>query len=408
MFVVALLAIVAPLGTGVLAAPARQGEVPRTLRVGLIPNQAPDRVRARYQPFQQYLSRKLGMPVELFVATDYAGVVEAMASDRLDVAYFGGVTYVQAEQRANVYPIVTEIDRETGTTNVVLAMGLGGAFLVSAQQTRFDLSEFFAPGNVKTIARFVGGLLPPETAPEFLRTIGGLVLETLEISIGGTGLAVVCALPLALFGMRARGEETSLGAVGPLAWTLRWATYGLARLVMNLARAIPELVWALIFVVAVGLGPFPGALALAAHSTGVLGKLYSELFESVDRRVVEATRSTGASELAVMLFTRVPLMLPVLRFYTLFRWECNMRAATVLGFVGAGGIGTQLAISMKLFRYNEVLTLILAILLLVTLVDLVGQIARARILDAPSFGAAPAEPRGVVGRALAFFGRGDG
>lgn len=95
------------------AAPLSQGDRPSTLRVGLVPNQAPDRVRAQYQPFQQYLSRYLGQPVELFVATDYAGVVEAMASDRLDVAYFGGLTYVQAERRANIYPIVTEIDRET-------------------------------------------------------------------------------------------------------------------------------------------------------------------------------------------------------------------------------------------------------------------------------------------------------
>ncbi len=99
------------LGAVALAGPVAQGEVPRTLRVGLIPNQAPDRIRAQYQPFQQYLSQRLSMPVELFVATDYAGVVEAMASDRLDVAYFGGLTYVQAEQRANIYPIVTEIDR---------------------------------------------------------------------------------------------------------------------------------------------------------------------------------------------------------------------------------------------------------------------------------------------------------
>src|SRR5712692_1769242 len=97
-------------------APAAQGDWPSTLRVGLIPNQAPDRIRAQYQPFGEYLSARLGMPVELLVATDYAGVVEAMASDRLDMAYFGGVTYVQAEQRANVYPIVTEIDRETDTT----------------------------------------------------------------------------------------------------------------------------------------------------------------------------------------------------------------------------------------------------------------------------------------------------
>jgi len=124
--------------------------------------------------------------------------------------------------------------------------------------------------------------------------------------------------------------------------------------------------------------------APAAHSTGILGKLYSELFESVDQRVVEAARATGAGELTVTTLARVPLALPVLLSYTLFRWECNMRAARVLGFVGAGGLGTQLAISMKLFRYNEVLTLIVAILLLVTLVDLVGQIARARALDAPS------------------------
>ena len=94
----------------------------RTLRVGLIPNQAPDRIRAQYQPFQQYLSQRLGVPVELFVATDYAGVVEALASDRLDVAYFGGVTYVQAEQRASLYPIVTEVDRETGTTKYYSAI----------------------------------------------------------------------------------------------------------------------------------------------------------------------------------------------------------------------------------------------------------------------------------------------
>ena len=296
--------------------------------------------------------------------------------------------------------------------NLVLALGLLGAFAVSAQQTRFSLGDFFEPGNARAIARFVGGLFPPELAPDFLRTLGGLLLETLEISIVGTGLAVLLGLPLGVLGMRARGEETSRAAVGTLAWVVRWTVYGLARGVMNLARAIPELVWALIFVVAVGLGPFAGVLALAAHSAGILGKLYSELFEAVDQRVVEAARSTGAGELAVLLFARIPLTLPILLSYTLFRWECNMRAATVLGFVGAGGIGTQLAISMKLFRYNEVLTLILAILLLVTLVDLVGQVARARILDAPVVGAAPtgatpAAQRRFLGRALAFFGRGD-
>lgn len=88
----------------------------KTLRVGVVPNQAPDKIKAQYEPFRKYLSEKLNMPVELFVATDYAGVVEAMANDKLDVAYFGGLTYVQAKQRAKIHPIVTEIDKETGTT----------------------------------------------------------------------------------------------------------------------------------------------------------------------------------------------------------------------------------------------------------------------------------------------------
>jgi phosphonate transport system substrate-binding protein len=97
------------------AAPEAQYDWPSTLRVGLVPNQAPDRIRAQYQPFGQYLSQKLQQPVELFVATDYAGVVEALANNRLDLAYFGGVTYVQAERRTNLYPIVTEVDVETQT-----------------------------------------------------------------------------------------------------------------------------------------------------------------------------------------------------------------------------------------------------------------------------------------------------
>jgi phosphonate transport system permease protein len=204
------------------------------------------------------------------------------------------------------------------------------------------------------------------------------------ISIAGTVLAFLLAVPLALAALRLRGEETSRAAVGTPSWLTRWSVYGLARGFLNLARSIPELVWALIFVVAVGLGPFPGVLALAVHSAGILGKLYSELLESVDQRIVESARATGAGETAVTLLVRVPLALPILLSYTLFRWECNMRAATVLGFVGAGGIGTQLSISMKLFRYDEVLTLALGILILVTLVDIVGSIARARILDAPT------------------------
>jgi phosphonate transport system substrate-binding protein len=124
MLIALLLAVAASISCAPAAArPAQQaGERPPTLRVGLVPNQAPERVRAQYEPFREYLARTMGQPVETFVATDYAGVVEAMASDKLDVAYFGGLTYVQAELRADIVPIVTEIDRETNTSKYYSAI----------------------------------------------------------------------------------------------------------------------------------------------------------------------------------------------------------------------------------------------------------------------------------------------
>jgi len=210
--------------------------------------------------------------------------------------------------------------------------------------------------------------------------------QTLQISVASTALAFVLALPLGLAGMRLRGEERRREALGTRRWLGRWSVLLLARSIMNVCRAVPELVWALVFVATLGLGPFAGVMALAVHSAGVLGKLYAEILESVDQRIVEAVRSTGASEGQVTAWARIPLTLPVLLSYTLFRWECNMRAATVIGFVGAGGIGTAITISYRLFRYDELATLILSILLLITVVDVTGQLIRARVLDASSGG----------------------
>jgi phosphonate transport system substrate-binding protein len=107
--------MLASCGAAQSSVPVAAGERPKTLRVGLVPNQAPDKIKAQYQPFADYLQKTLGQPVETFVTTDYAGVVEAIASDKLEMAYFGGLTYAQAEQRAQIAPIVTEIDRETNT-----------------------------------------------------------------------------------------------------------------------------------------------------------------------------------------------------------------------------------------------------------------------------------------------------
>lgn len=271
--------------------------------------------------------------------------------------------------------------RRVNPWNWLITAGIVLFALYSAQKTGFAPAAFFEAGNGKNIARFIKGLWPPETSAEFLWSTGLLIRETILISVAGTALALVLAIPLSILAMRARGEEFNRIKGRRSAWLIRWSAYYTARFLLNLFRGIPEMMWALIFVVAVGLGPFPGVLALAAHSTGILGKLYAELFESVDQRLVETARSTGAGEMAVLAYVRVPVTLPVLLSYTLFRWECNMRAATILGFVGAGGIGTQLMISMKLFAYPEVMTLIMEILLLVVFVDLAGQFIRARVLD---------------------------
>lgn len=137
------------------ARPAAGTERPATLRVGLIPNQAPDRIKAQYRPFGEYLSKTLGKPVELFVATDYAGVVEAMASDKLDLAYFGGLTYLQAQRRAQLYPIVTEVDRETHTTRYYSAIITSADS--SIQNVRDIKGKKFAFGDINSTS---GSLYP--------------------------------------------------------------------------------------------------------------------------------------------------------------------------------------------------------------------------------------------------------
>ncbi len=293
-------------------------------------------------------------------------------------------TYTPAQPRSEL-----RLGPRFNWMNAVLVIIAVGVLGWSLKGTQFSVTTPFEASNVKSVVRFVGGLFPPDLSPPFLATLGRLMLETIQISIVGTVLAILSGFLLAIGAMRRRGEDSSRSSLGTGPWLLRWGSYYASRTILNVLRAVPELVWALVFVVAVGLGPFPGVLALAAHSAGVLGKLYAELFESVDQQLVEAGRSTGASDLGVLLCVQLPAMLPILLSYTLFRWECNMRAATLLGFVGAGGIGSQLTMSMKLFQYNEVSTLAASILILVILVDVVGQVIRTRILDAPTNACAP-------------------
>jgi phosphonate transport system permease protein len=228
------------------------------------------------------------------------------------------------------------------------------------------------------LGRFVRGMFPPELSRSFLVLVGPAVAETIQISVMGTALACLLAVPLGLFG-------TSL-----LTWSgilhertrrvhraLWFGPYALSRGLLSLFRSIPELVWALLVVRAVGLGPFAGVLALAIAYGGILGKVYSEILEGVNPQPLEALHSGGAGRLGVVLYGLLPQALPNLLSYTLYRWECAIRSSALLGFVGAGGLGQQIELSMRMFQFNEVLTLLGTLFLLVAAVDFVSGRIRA-------------------------------
>jgi phosphonate transport system permease protein len=149
--------------------------------------------------------------------------------------------------------------------------------------------------------------------------------------------------------------------------------------VLNGLRTIPEIVWALIFVFAVGLGPFPGVLALGFHTGGVLGKLFGEVLEDVPSRPLETLQAGGTPRTAILSYGILPQALPQSLAYALYRWEVNIRAAAVLGFVGAGGLGQRIHIAISLFLENQLLILLLAIYLMVTLVDALSAWLRRRV-----------------------------
>jgi phosphonate transport system permease protein len=190
-------------------------------------------------------------------------------------------------------------------------------------------------------------------------------LETVDIGLFGTVAGVLLALPLAILAAR----NTSPAA--PL--------YALSRALISFCRAVPDLVWALIFVTAVGLGPFPGALAISVHSIGMLGRLFAEVIEDMDVGPVEALITTGASRLQVFSHAVVPSVLPSLLGIALYRLDENIRGSLVLGFVGAGGLGFELLTAMNLFQYRAVAMNLLVIFALVITAERLSAALRRRV-----------------------------
>ncbi len=214
------------------------------------------------------------------------------------------------------------------------------------------------------MADFLSRMFPPNLG--HLALLGDATIETVQIAVWGTLIAIVLSIPFALLGAR----NTSPHAV----------VFHVTRMFLNALRAINELVFALIFVSAVGLGPFAGVLAIALHATGMLAKFCAEEIEGVDRGPIEAMQATGAGRMQVILFGIIPQVVPAFISYSIYRFDVSIRAATILGLVGAGGLGFSLIKTMKLFQYHETATCILVIFLIVFVSDWVCAHVRSRII----------------------------
>ncbi|MBE9191105.1 phosphonate ABC transporter, permease protein PhnE [Gloeocapsopsis crepidinum LEGE 06123] len=240
----------------------------------------------------------------------------------------------------------------------VLAIAL---LIASARTARVDLLQFWQ--RIPTVGEWLSRLFPPDFSelPIFFEAIW----ETLAIAIIGTGCAILVAVPLALLVAR---------NITPVQW-LATPLRGL----LNLLRGIDTAIFALFFVSIVGLGPFAGALGVAFHTTGSMAKLYAEVLESLPSEPIEAIEATGSDRLRSFAFAVLPEALPGLIGISLYLWEFNVRSSVILGIVGAGGIGYELLVSLKLLDFPRLCTILLLILAMVSLIDAFSAYFRQRL-----------------------------
>lgn len=243
--------------------------------------------------------------------------------------------------------------RRRGSWFLAAVLGLVVASFVSLD---LQWAQFLSIEAMRSMGRFAAEFYPPESDGDFVRRVVAATWETFAMSALGTLLAALAGAVLAL---PARAAST--------------------RLLLNALRAVPELVWASLMLIAAGLGPFAGTLALAVHTTGVLGRLFAEAIDNAPRGAAEALRAQGVGPVRVFLYATLPQVLPQWLSYTLYRWENNIRAAAVLGVVGAGGLGQLLAFHMSLFMMHKTATVLIAMLGLVLVVDAVSWAARRRL-----------------------------
>ncbi|WP_459207997.1 phosphonate ABC transporter, permease protein PhnE [Pseudomonas sp. MLB6B] len=247
-------------------------------------------------------------------------------------------------------------------TSALIVAAILISILGSFWYLELDLAGLGTSASLEQMAGYAARFMRPDFSAGHLRAIADATLETLAMSAMGTLLAALAGLALAL------------PAAGRMGWPLQTFT----RLLLNALRAIPELVWAVLMVLAAGLGPNAGTLALALHTAGVLGRLFAEALENTPEHPAAAIRLQGGSAWLAFCYGTLPTLWPQLLAYTLYRWENNIRMATVMGFVGAGGLGQMLYVSLSLFQEAQASTVILAMVLLVLAVDALSGWLRQR------------------------------
>lgn len=241
--------------------------------------------------------------------------------------------------------------------------------------TEFRPWILLEPDNLRISGQFIGSFWPLAHERDFLLMVARDTWRTVAMATAGVTLALVIAIPLTLLNTRVLSVSALSGrmARGPfwLRQSIRW--------LLIVLRSVPELVWALVFVRVVGLGPTAGVLAIALTYGGMLGKVYGEILESSETHPTETLLRNGSGRLQAFFYGLLPTSAAELTSYTVYRWECAIRASVVMGFVGAGGLGQQIDLSLRMFAGGEVASMLLTFLLLVLLADALSRVLRGRL-----------------------------
>lgn len=245
-----------------------------------------------------------------------------------------------------------------------------------AVATEFRPGVLIEPENMRISAEFIGSFFPPVLEPELLWRIVDATWTTVAIATAGMVMALTIAFPLTILSTRVLSVSAISGRMNTLPFVVRQAI----RWMLIFLSSIPELVWALVFVRVVGLGPTAGVLAIALTYGGMLGKVYGEILESGETTPTETLLRNGSGRLQAFFYGLLPQNVMELTSYTVYRWECAIRSSVVLGFVGAGGLGQELDNSMKMFNGGEVSTMLIVFILLVALADAVSAFFRKRLI----------------------------